>query len=547
MMHGDAEALKILLVYPRYPDTFWSFRHALKFVSKKSFSPPLGLLTVAALLPETWNLKLVDLNVSELKEKDIQWADYVLMSAMDVQQASVREVITRVKARGTEIVAGGPLFTMSPDRFPEIDHLVLKEAEEILPALIEDLTRGEAKPIYAAMEWPDMTSSPIPDWSLIDNRKYASMCIQYSRGCIFDCDFCAVTVLNGKRPRMKTGLQVLEELEALYLKGWRGGIFFTDDNFTVKPEKLKGDLLSPLIRWMERKKYPFFFFTQASLNLADDVELIEMMVRAGFDSVFLGIESPDEKCLEECHKVQNRHRDLMGMVKKIQRSGLQVTGGFILGFDSDPLDIFEKQIDFIQRSGIVTAMVGLLNAERGTKLYDRLQKEKRLIEDTSGDNTNFSVNFVPKLGYRQLIEGYERLVTFIYSPKHFYKRLITFLKIFEPPKRTRGQIELRDIKAFLHSFWSLGVVGEERLYYWKALFWTLLRCPQLLPLCVRLAIYGYHFRKVFQAQISKSENLTEHGNPISMKETKPRDAGFRKRRKHTRDVWSRKNSWAERA
>jgi radical SAM superfamily enzyme YgiQ (UPF0313 family) len=473
-------------------------------------------------------LRLADLNVDPLKDDDIEWADYVFLSAMDVQQASATEVVTRVKAHGKKIVAGGPLFTMSPDRFPEIDHLVLKEAEGILSVLIKDLTRGEAKPIYTGMEWPDMTSSPIPDWSLIDDRKYASMCIQYSRGCIFDCDFCAVTVLNGRRPRMKTGLQVLEELDALYLKGWRGGIFFADDNFTVKPQKLKGDLLPPLIRWMERKKYPFFFFTQASLNLADDVELIEMMVRAGFDSVFLGIESPEEKCLEECHKVQNRNRDLIGMVKKIQRSGLQVTGGFILGFDSDPPDIFQKQIDFIQQSGIVTAMVGLLNAERGTKLYHRLQQEGRLVEDTSGDNTNYSINFVPKMSYCQLMEGYKHLVSFIYSPKYFYKRLITFLKIFEPPKRNGSHIELRDIKALFHSFWSLGVAGEERFYYWKALFWTLLRRPQLLPLCVRLAIYGYHFRKVFQAQISISEDLTEHVNPISMKEIKPVTQAFKR-------------------
>jgi radical SAM superfamily enzyme YgiQ (UPF0313 family) len=311
-MSINKETLKILLVYPHYPDTFWSFRYALKFVSKKAFSPPLGLLTVAALLPKAWERRLVDLNVDGLKDEDIRWADYIFLSAMDVQEASAQEVITEVKARGKKIVAGGPLFTLSPDRFPEIDHLVLKEAEGILPAFIEDLKKGEAKHIYTSTEWPDITSSPIPDWSLLDMSKYASMCIQYIRGCPFDCDFCAIDLLNGKEPRMKTPTQVLDELETLYQKGWRGAIFFGDDNFTVNPSKLKEELLPALIRWMEEKKYPFFFFTQASINLADDEELIKLMVRAGFDSVFLGIETPEEKSLYECNKTQNIGWDLMG-------------------------------------------------------------------------------------------------------------------------------------------------------------------------------------------------------------------------------------------
>ena len=495
---GNKDHLKILLVYPSYPDTFWSFKHAIKFVSKKAFMPPLGLLTVAALLPKTWKLKLVDLNADLLKDEDIQWADYIFLSAMEVQQRSVREILVRAKFHNKKVVAGGPLFTLSPDKFQGVDHLVFNEAEAILPALVGDMKKGVLKPIYTSKDWPDMKSSPMPKWDLIDISKYASMVIQYCRGCPIDCDFCAVTVLNGKRPRMKTGPQVLEELEALYLKGWRGGIFFSDDNFTVNPDQLKEELLPVLITWMEEKSYPFFFCTQTSINLADDEELIEMMVRAGFDSIFLGIESPEEKCLEECHKVQNRHRDLMGAVRKIQRSGLQVTGGFILGFDSDPPNIFQKQIDFIQESGIVTAMVGLLNAERGTKLYNRLQKERRLIEDTSGDNTNFSVNFLPKMDYRELVEGYKYLVNYIYSPPNFYRRLITFLKNYSRPKRNGFHIELYDIKTLFHSSWCLGVVGEERFYYWGALFWTFLQRPRLLPLCVRLAIYGYHFRKVFE-------------------------------------------------
>lgn len=499
---NTAGALKILLVYPRYPDTFWSFRYALKFVSKKAFTPPLGLLTVAALLPKSWKRKLVDLNVEELKDEDIEWADYVFLSAMEVQQTSVREIISKVKGHGKRIAGGGPLFNLSPDLFPEVDHLVLKEGEVTLPPFIEDIKMGEGKPIYTSTEWPKMASSPIPQWSLLDISKYASMGIQYCRGCPFDCDFCAVGLLNGKKPRSKTGSQILAELEVLYRMGWRGGIFFVDDNFNVHPQKLKEDLLPPLIRWMEEKRYPFFFFTQASINLADDDELIELMVRAGFDSVFLGIESPEEKSLCECHKFLNLERDMIAAVKKIQRLGLQVTGGFIVGFDSDPPSIFQKQIDFIQQSGIVTAMAGLLNAQRGTKLYQRLQEESRLTRETTGDNTNFSINFIPKMGYGQLMEGYKYIVHFIYSPRHFYMRLITFLKIYSPPTRRRYDLQLRHIKTFFHSIWTLGIWGEERFYYWKALFWTILRRPKLLSVCMRLAIYGYHFRKVFEGSRS---------------------------------------------
>lgn len=461
---------------------------------------------MAALLPKTWGKKLIDLNVEELKDDHIRWADYIFLSAMDVQGPSAQEVIMRVKAHGKKIVAGGPLFTMSPDRFPEVDYRVLKEAEGILPALIEDLTRGEAKPIYTPDGWPDITSSPIPDWDLLDMRRYASMCIQYSRGCIFDCEFCVIDLLNGKEPRMKTPAQVLGELETLYQQGWRGAIFFGDDNFTMKPGKLKEELLPALIDWMEQKNYPFFFFTQASLNLIDDEELIRLMVRAGFDSVFLGIETLEENGLLECKKTQNIGWDLMGGLKRMQRLGLQPTGGFILGFDSDSTATFQKQIDFIQESGIVSAMVGLLNAERGSKLYQRLKEENRLTEETTGDNTNFSLNFIPKMGSRQLMEGYKFLVHFIYSPRHFYPRLITFLKNYNPPKRRGSPIQFSDIKAFFHATWSLGIWGEERYYFWKTLLWTFLYRPNLFSLCMRLAIYGYHFRKVFRGQNHNSLN-----------------------------------------
>jgi radical SAM superfamily enzyme YgiQ (UPF0313 family) len=520
-VQSDIEGLKILLVYPSYPDTFWSFKHALKFISEKAFIQPLGLLTVAALLPRTWKRKLIDLNVEPLKEEHIQWADYVFLSAMEVQQESVREVIRRVRADGKKIVAGGPLFTIMPDQYRDVDHLVLREAEATLPSFIEDLKKGEAKPVYTSTEWPDITSSPIPQWDLLALRNYGIMAIQYSRGCPFDCEFCDISLLNGRKPRMKTAAQVLGELEALYQKGWRGTVLFADDNFIGGPRKLKEDFLPVLINWMEERRYPFRFLTQATINLADDEELMKLMARAGFDSVFVGIETPEEKSLHECNKILNKNRDLIAAVKEMQRFGLEVAGGFIVGFDSDPPTIFQKQVDFIQQSGIITAMVGLLNAPKGTKLHERLRRQGRLIGEWTGNMTDFSINFFPKMGYQTLMEGYRYVVTSIYSPRNFYKRLTTFLTNFRPLNKGGHTLQLSLIKAFLYSIWLLGIREKERFYYWKTLLWTLLRRPRLFPLCVRLAIYGYHFRKVFETKV-RSETRPNKGSKPAVENGKKR-------------------------
>ena len=490
--------MKVLLVYPRYPTTFWSFRYALEFISRKASFPPLGLLTVASLLPPNWQRRLVDMNVDPLRSEDLSWADYIFVSAMAVQRASAEEVIKRAKAAGKKVVAGGPLFTLSPDEFPEVDHLILQEAEATLPLFLRDLEKGEAKKVYTSSQWPDITSSPVPQWDLIDMKNYAAMCLQYSRGCPFDCDFCDISLLNGRKPRVKAVGQVLRELEALYERGWRDTVFFVDDNFIGKPRVLKNELLPALIQWMKRKRYPFSFLTEASIDLAEDGRLMQLMVEAGFDSVFVGIESPVEESLQECNKVQNKGKDLLKAVRRMQRAGLQVMGGFILGFDSDPPTVFQRQVDFIQQSGIVTAMVGLLNAPKGTKLYERLQREGRLLGQATGDNTDFSINFVPRMGRERLIEGYRWVVRSIYAPSAFYKRLITFLKNYRSPKKMGYPLRPHYLKAFFKSLWTLGVRGSERFHYWRALLWTLFKRPQLLSLCIGLAIYGYHFRKVFE-------------------------------------------------
>jgi len=495
--------LKILLVYPEYPDTFWSFRYALRLISKKASFPPLGLLTVAAMLPNSWEKKLVDMNVTNLTDKDLKWADYVFISAMAVQRNSVKEVITRCKKLGASIVAGGPLFTTGHEEFEGVDHFVLNEAEVTLPSFLEDLEKGYAQHVYTSNERPDISRTPVPLWSLINMKKYSSMNVQYSRGCPFNCEFCDIIILNGHKPRTKNKGQMLAELDILYKLGWRGGVFIVDDNFIGNKKKLKVEILPALIEWQERKRYPFALSTEASINLAADEELLQLMAKAGFNTVFVGIESPNEESLAECNKLPNKGRDLVASVKKIQNHGLEVQGGFIVGFDNDPLSIFKSQISFIQNSGIVTAMVGLLNAPRGTRLYQRLKKENRLLKGFSGDNTDCSLNFIPKMNYETLINGYKHILSTIYSPGQYYERVKTFLKDYKPVKRRgRSQLKFYQFRAFIKSMWFLGVIERGRKYYWKLFVSTLLKRPRVFPLSISLAVYGFHFRKVFEKYIN---------------------------------------------
>ena len=329
-------------------------------------------------------------------------------------------------------------------------------------------------------------------------KYYASMNVQYSRGCPFDCEFCNITSLYGRVPRTKTADQVIAELEKLYTLGWRGGVFFVDDNFIGNKMKLKTEILPSIIRWMEKRKYPFSLFTEASINLADDEELMRMMVQAQFDSVFVGIESPNEESLQECTKIPNRNRDLIASVRKIQSFGIEVQAGFIVGFDKDPISIFERMIEFIQESRIATAMVGLLNAPRGTKLYNRLLGENRLLKSTTGDNTDLSMNFVPKMSYEGLITGYKKIIETIYSPKHYYGRVKQFLRDYRPVQKKVFHARWNYLKAGLKSVFILGIIGRERFYYWRLFFWSLFRRPTLFPLAITFSIYGYHFRKVFE-------------------------------------------------
>ncbi|RIH64490.1 DUF4070 domain-containing protein [Mariniphaga sediminis] len=490
--------MKILMIYPKYPDTYWSFTHALKFISRKAAVPPLGLLTVSAMLPESWQKRLVDLNVEELKNEELKWADYVFLSSMYVQKKSVAEVLHRCKDHDVKVIAGGPLFTQDYNNYPQIDHFILNEAEITLPLFLSDLQNGSPlKRIYQTEEYADLSLSPVPDFYLLNLKAYASMSLQISRGCPFSCDFCEITALLGRKVRMKSKEQVLNELDTLFRLKWRGAVSVVDDNFIGNKKVIKNELLPSMINWMKMHKHPFNFNAQTSINLADDDTLLTMMREAGFTSTFIGIETPVEESLQSCHKMQNENRDLLGNVKQIQRAGLQVSGGFIVGFDSDTSTVFQRQIDFIQKSGIVSAMVGLLNAPKNTRLYKQMEEENRLTVDATGSNTDFTMNFVPKMDYQKLQEGYRHIINNIYKEKPYYKRIRELFRNYNPVKIGKSNIDFTRIRAFIKSFFVLGLLNKGRFEYWKFIVWTLINKPKLFIEAITFAVYGYHFRTVY--------------------------------------------------
>ena len=488
--------MNILLVYPETPSTFYGFKHALRFVSKRSNGPPLGLITMAAMLPSSWNLRLVDMNVTPLRDRDIDQVDYVFLGGMNVQERSFRDVVERCGRLGVPVIAGGSMVTLEPERFGDVGTLVLGEAEDLMPRLVDDLRRGELADVYQADRFPEIAETPVPRWDLLDMNAYASMNIQYSRGCPFDCEFCSIAALNGRRTRTKGSAQFVRELESLRAIGWRDDIFIVDDNFIGNRRKLKTDVLPAITEWSSRHGRPFAFTTEASIDLADDPELTAMMVDAGFRSVFVGIESPDDASLAECGKRQNRGRNMLDSVRSLQRSGLRVQAGFILGFDNDSPGIFRRTYEFIQQSGIVEAMVGLLNAPPRTRLFDRLRSEKRLLETSSGNNTDGSLNFIPKMDVDALREGYGTLLRKLYSNRRYYERVRRFLSNYRAPARGSSGVPFYKVKPLLKTMWFLGVVEKGRMQFWRLFFGTLFRRPRLFPIAMTLAVYGLHFRRV---------------------------------------------------
>lgn len=483
--------MNALLIYPEWPDTYWSFKHALPFEGKRSAYPPLGLLTIAPLLPPHWKKRLVDTNIRRLTEADLAWADVALLSGMLVHKPELLSLLARCRGRGLKTVVGGPV-TSSVEELPQhADHVVVGEAEELIARLAADLEQGEGKPVYRAGELPGLSQTPLPDLSLINPKYYSAMAIQYSRGCPFNCEFCDIIEIYGRKPRTKSPDQVVAELEQLYERKWRGSVFIVDDNFIGNKKKVK-ELLPVVAEWNIRHRRPFTFFTEASVNLADDVQLLQLMKDAGFTRVFLGIETPVEASLKEAQKLQNTHRSLLESVRRVQHYGMEVMAGFIVGFDNDPEDIFDKQVEFIRESAIPLAMVGLLLALPGTQLYRRLLKEGRIVAEGNGNNIDCTLNFIPKMNPQRLVEGYKSILQRIYHPDEYYDRVRRFLAHYRPVHHRRRS--LSDYLALARSMVRQGVLGDARSSYWKFFLDAATRYRHTFDTAITLAIMGHHFQ-----------------------------------------------------
>ncbi len=495
---------KALLVYPEHPPTYWGANYALEMVGIKAAFPPLGLLTIAAMFPAEYDLRVVDMNVEPLRDSDLEWADMVFTSTMIVQRVSLKTVIERCNRAGVPVIAGGPHPTTFHDEIAGVDHFVLDEAEEIFPVFLRDLENGTAKTIYREPRKPDVTLAPVPRFDLIDLDNYYSMGLQFSRGCPFDCEFCDITKLYGRVPRTKSPAQMVTEFDSLRRLGWKGPVFLVDDNFIGNKRDAMG-LLPVLAEWQKVHGYPFTLSTEASVNLARMDELMDAMVEAGFDTVFLGIETPNPKALIKTKKPQNTSRNeedyLFHAVRKIQRTGMQVQGGFILGLDSDDEGVFDAQIEFIQRAGIPVAPIYLLTALRGTDMYERLSSENRLLDREIG-TSSMTLNFKPELDPGVLIDGYRRVTATLYDPtlENYFQRCLTLFEhltavphLRKPmgrnatvvaAMRVRRQLSKQQIPAFSR---FVAKVSQDH--------------PRMLPTALRLAALGYHFERVTRQQI----------------------------------------------
>lgn len=488
--------MNVLLVYPQFPDTYWSFKHALPIDGKRSAYPPLGLLTVASMLPRHWTKRLVDTNIRPLTDGDLKWADVAMLSGMIVHKKEVIEVLDRCRTRGLRTVVGGPVTSSTEELPRHADTVVYGEAEDLIEMLAEDLERGDPKPSYKAPRLPSLEKTPLPDLSLINTKHYSAMAIQYSRGCPFNCEFCDIIEIYGRVPRTKTPARVLAELDQLYEQNWRGSVFIVDDNFIGNKRKVK-ELLPALADWNQSRGRPFSFFTEASVNLADDAQLLQMMKDSNFTRVFMGIETPVEASLKEAHKMQNTHKNLIESVHRIQDYGLEVMAGFIVGFDNDPEDIFERQVQFIQESAIPLAMVGLLLALPNTQLFRRLKKEGRIIDEGHGDNMELRLNFIPKMNAQRLVQGYREILRRIYAPDAYYDRVSRFLERYKHPNH-RPRV-FADYTALLRSFIKQGVLDRERTSYWKFVMKSALRYRKTFDVAMTLAVMGHHFQTLTRA------------------------------------------------
>jgi radical SAM superfamily enzyme YgiQ (UPF0313 family) len=483
--------MNVLLAYPRFPITYWGFQYVLGYVGKRASLPPLGLITVAALLPDRWSLRLVDLNVDSLRDDDLVWADVVLTGGLLIQVESIREVISRARAFNIPVAVGGPAPTTSPELFGDASVVFQGEAEGRIDELVRALSRRSEKTVVleAPADFPHMTSVPVPRFDLLDLPRYASLSVQYSRGCPFQCEFCDIIEIFGRKPRVKSTDQVMNELEAIYRLGYKGTVFFVDDNFIGNKPAVKS-LLPVMMRWQRSRGRPFDFYTEASINLADDPQLLADMVDAGFSSVFVGIESPSKKALEEANKFQNLRVDLPEAVDRITRAGIEVMGGFIVGFDSDGEDVFAMQREFLASQPIPLAMVGMLTALPGTALWRRLEAEGRLRERSSGDQFS-RPNFAPAMEEGVLLRGYMDLMSRLYSPRAYYSRCEAYVDRAGAFSESRSTT-FGEIGALLRTIWHVGVLSPRRRHFWRLMFKAFSRGRSHIHRTVAHAVIGEH-------------------------------------------------------
>lgn len=480
------------------PDTFYAMRHFIDVVGKKAAYPPLGLLTVSSMLPKSWNKKLCDLNVSGLTQEELKWADYVFLSAMNVQEESVRDIISVCKSSGVKIVAGGPLFTHEHERFQDIDHFVLNEAELTLPDFLNDLEKNQAKRLYESKEFADVTKTPLPDYQLADMDNYVYSIVQYSRGCPYMCDFCDVTALFGRRPRIKTSEQIIQELEGIRALGNTKLVLFADDNLIGNKKSLKSDLLPALIEWRIKNKIDFFFGTQLTINLAEDEELMDLLLKAGFRQIFIGIETPDEESLKASSKNQNLRSDQFESIVKLHKAGFTISGGFIVGFDTDNAGTFKRQTEFIQKSGIPLPIVNILKAPPGTELYDRIKREGRLSKPFAfGEG---ETNIVPVMDEKMLYDGFIDVITNIYTPEKSYERILEYLQTYRFPNtgiKTPEKVRFKDLLIAARIFYLLGIRYRYRKYFWKLIYWSLKNNMKMMDKSILYGIMIYQMHQTF--------------------------------------------------
>src|SRR6202521_4455016 len=515
-------AIKVLMVWPSFPPSFWSLGEVMQIVPERSLVPPLGLITVAALCPKNWKIRLVDLAFEELGDDDVLWADLVMVSAMAVQRKGVRLTLERASKLNRRTMIGGPYASSDPDALlPLADHVVVGEPDEMFPQIALDLERGSALRLYSIAEKPDVSRTPVPRFDLSALNKYTFMSVQFSRGCPFTCEFCDIITIYGRRPRTKSPPQLIGELDALLQLGWRKDVFVVDDNF-IGNHKAALELVHELERWQRHNRYPFGFFTEASIDLASRPALLDGMVKANFWRVFIGIESPSAESLKETKKFQNLRRDLLDSIHFIQQQGLWVMGGFIVGFDSDPPDIFDQQIEFVERAAIPWAMTGVLQAPPTTPLYERMKREGRLVQ-SSLESSNFSPpNFRTVLPLPELLSGLKRMLLTLYDPSQFYERVLDSLERWHarPEQRSPALSFLYRLRVVFKSVWRQGVLSGYRRAYWNFLGRLMLRWGlnlQKRQLGFELALSGHHFiryaRQVAETLDAESRRAIQFMHP----------------------------------